>query len=150
MPDLNLKSKAVRAELEEIVDFWLDLGVDGFRLDAAKEFVSGATNANVEILTWFNDMVKSKKSDAFIVAEVWTDLGTYAQYYASGVSCFNFAFGNSDGVPRSSGSDRASRSRRGLRSTTRCPPACRCWAPERSCSSPHRGRPRGPAAGCPI
>ncbi len=98
MPDLNLKSEAVRAELEEIVDFWLDLGVDGFRLDAAKEFVSGATNANVEILTWFNDMVKAKKSDAFIVAEVWTDLGTYAQYYASGVSCFNFAFGNSDGV----------------------------------------------------
>ena len=43
-------------------------------------------------------MVKAKKSDAFIVAEVWTDLGTYAQYYASGVSCFNFAFGNSDGV----------------------------------------------------
>ena len=98
MPYLNLKSEAVRAELEEIVDFWLELGVDGFRLDAAKEFVSGATNANVEILTWFNDMVKAKKSDAFIVAEVWTDLGTYAQYYASGVSCFNFAFGNSDGV----------------------------------------------------
>ena len=98
MPDLNLKSEAVRAELEEIVDFWLELGVDGFRLDAAKEFVSGATEANIEILTWFNDMVKSKKSDAFIVAEVWTDLSTYSQYYASGVSCFNFSFGNSDGV----------------------------------------------------
>ena len=98
MPDLNLKSEAVRAELEEIVDFWLELGVDGFRLDAAKEFVSGATEANIEILTWFNDMVKAKKSDAFIVAEVWTDLSTYSQYYASGVSCFNFSFGNSDGV----------------------------------------------------
>ena len=98
MPDLNLKSEAVRAELEEIVDFWLELGIDGFRLDAAKEFVSGATEANIEILTWFNDMVKSKKSDAFIVAEVWTDLSTYSQYYASGVSCFNFSFGNSDGV----------------------------------------------------
>ena len=89
MPDLKL---------EEIVDFWLELGIDGFRLDAAKEFVSGATEANIEILTWFNDMVKSKKSDAFIVAEVWTDLSTYSQYYASGVSCFNFSFGNSDGV----------------------------------------------------
>ena len=98
MPDLNLKSEAVRAELEEIVDFWLELGIDGFRLDAAKEFVSGATEANIEILTWFNDMVKAKKSDAFIVAEVWTDLSTYSQYYASGVSCFNFSFGNSDGV----------------------------------------------------
>ena len=98
MPDLDLTSKAVRAELENIVDFWLDLGVDGFRLDAAKEFVSGATQANTEILTWFNDMVKGKKEDAFIVAEVWTGLSTYAQYYASGVSCFNFAFGDSDGV----------------------------------------------------
>ena len=98
MPDLDLTSEAVRAELEDIVDFWLDLGVDGFRLDAAKEFVSGATQANTEILTWFNDMVKGKREDAFIVAEVWTGLSTYAQYYASGVSCFNFAFGDSDGV----------------------------------------------------
>ena len=98
MPDLNLNSEAVRSELEDIVDLWLDLGVDGFRLDAAKEFVSGATQANTEILTWFNDMVKGKKEDAFIVVEVWTGLSTYAQYYASGVSCFNFAFGDSDGV----------------------------------------------------
>ena len=98
MPDLNLNNEAVRAELETVVDFWLDLGVDGFRLDAAKEFVSGATDINIEILTWFNDMVKAKKDDAFIVAEVWTDLNTYAQYYASGVSCFNFSFGDSGGV----------------------------------------------------
>ena len=98
MPDLDLTNEAVRAELGAVVDFWLELGVDGFRLDAAKEFVSGSTSANVEILTWFNDMVKAKKDDAFIVAEVWTDLSTYAQYYASGVSCFNFYFGNNDGV----------------------------------------------------
>ena len=98
MPDLNLNNPAVREELEAAAAFWLDLGVDGFRLDAAKEFVSGDNSANVEILTWFNDMVKAKRSDAFIVAEVWADLGTYAQYYASGVSCFNFAFGDSDGV----------------------------------------------------
>ena len=98
MPDLDLNSEAVRAELEHVVDFWLDLGVDGFRLDAAKEFVSGATQANTEILIWFNDMVKGKKEDAFIVAEVWAGLSTYAQYYASGVSCFNFAFGDSNGV----------------------------------------------------
>ena len=98
MPDLNLRSEAVRSELEDVVDFWLDLGVDGFRLDAAKEFVSDNTQANTEILTWFNNMVKGKKPDAFIVAEVWTPLYTYAQYYASGVSCFNFDFGDSSGV----------------------------------------------------
>ncbi len=99
MPDLNLKNPAVQTEFEEIVDFWLDLGVDGFRLDAAKEFYSGAADSNVEVLTWFNDMVKAKKEDAYIVAEVWTDLATYAQYYASGIdSCFDFEFADKDGT----------------------------------------------------
>lgn len=99
MPDLNLGSDAVRAEFEEIVSFWLDMGVDGFRLDAAKEFYSGNPTANVEVLTWFNDMVKAKRSDAYIVAEVWDSLSAYSQYYASGIdSCFDFAFADSDGV----------------------------------------------------
>lgn len=99
MPDLNLGSEAVRAEFEQIVSFWLDLGVDGFRLDAVKEYYSNLTDANVEVLTWFNAMVKEKKPDAYLVAEVWTDLTTYARYYASGLdSCFNFAFADNSGI----------------------------------------------------
>lgn len=50
LPGLNLDNEAVRAELGDIADFWLDLGVDGFRLDAAKEFVSGAIQAST--LCW--------------------------------------------------------------------------------------------------
>ena len=34
-PDLNFDNPAVRAELIHIIRFWLDLGVDGFRVDAA-------------------------------------------------------------------------------------------------------------------
>ena len=99
MPDLNLENEAVRAEMENIVDFWLELGVDGFRLDAAKEYYSDATESNVKVLSWFNDMVKEKKEDAYIVAEVWTEVDVYAKYYASGIdSVFNFAFANSDGL----------------------------------------------------
>lgn len=99
MPDLNLGSEAVRQEFEAIVDFWMTLGVDGFRLDAAKEFYSGNIDKNIEVLTWFNQMVKSKNEDAYIVAEVWNDLATYAQYYESGIdSCFNFEFADKDGV----------------------------------------------------
>lgn len=98
MPDLNLGSEAVRAEFEAIVDFWLALGVDGFRLDAAKEFYSGADEKNIEVLTWFNDMVEEKKEDAFIVAEVWNSMSVYSKYYESGVSCFDFSFADSDGV----------------------------------------------------
>lgn len=99
MPDLNLGNEAVRDEFEKIVDFWLDLGVDGFRLDAAKEYYSDSVDANVEVLSWFSDMVKGKKEDAYLVAEVWNDMDTYAKYYASGIdSCFDFAFADSTGI----------------------------------------------------
>ena len=99
MPDLNLGNQAVRTEFEGIVDFWLNLGVDGFRLDAAKEYYSGSVDANVEVLSWFADMVKGKKEDAYIVAEVWNDMETYAKYYESGIdSCFDFDFADSTGI----------------------------------------------------
>ena len=44
-------------------------------------------------------MVKEKKEDAYIVAEVWTDQNTYAKYYESGIdSCFDFSFADSTGT----------------------------------------------------
>lgn len=99
MPDVNLGNEMVREEYSQIIDFWLDKGVDGFRLDAAKEYYSGNNTANVEVLTWFNDMVKERKSDAYIVAEVWTDMATYGGYYESGIdSCFDFAFAEQSGT----------------------------------------------------
>lgn len=99
MPDLNLENEAVRGEFDDITSFWMDLGVDGFRLDAAGEYQTGQTTKNVEILSWFNSMVKEKSEDAYIVAEVWQDLDIYAQYYESGIdSCFDFAFANADGI----------------------------------------------------
>lgn len=99
MPDLNLYNESLRKEFEKIVDFWLEKGVGGFRIDAAKEFVSGSPSSNTEILAWLTDMVKSKREDAYLVAEVWSDLNTYAGYYASGIdSIFNFAFADNSGI----------------------------------------------------
>lgn len=98
MPDLNLGNEAVRAEFEAIADYWLELGVGGFRLDAAKEYYTGDDTKNIEVLTWFNDMVKSKKEDAYIVAEVWNGMTYYTQYTASGVSCFDFDFADKSGI----------------------------------------------------
>jgi len=37
-PDLNLNNPKVVAELKEAMAFWLDLGVDGFRIDAVAHF----------------------------------------------------------------------------------------------------------------
>ena len=99
MPDLNLQNEAVRREFEQIADFWLDMGVDGFRLDAVKEYVTGSTKDNVEILSWFADYVHGKDPENYLVCECWTEQNTYAKYYESGVdSMFDFAFADKSGI----------------------------------------------------
>ena len=99
MPDLNLENEAVRREFEQVADFWLDMGVDGFRLDAVKEYVTGSVEDNVEILSWFADYVHGKDPENYLVCECWTDQNTYAKYYESGVdSMFDFAFADKSGI----------------------------------------------------
>ena len=98
MPDLNLGSDAVREEIKNIMQFWIDKGVSGFRLDAAKEFYSGKIDMNQEVLSWIQTTATSLKPDCYLVAEVWENFQTISRYYESGItSIFNFAFGNSDG-----------------------------------------------------
>lgn len=99
MPDLNLGSEAVRAEIEDIASFWMDLGADGFRLDAAKEFYSGSPEKNAEVLNWFSTYVIDSYPDAYIVGEVWESRTKIAEYYTSGVtSLFNFPLSQHDGL----------------------------------------------------
>lgn len=99
MPDLNLDSPIVRQEISKIVQFWLDKGVDGFRLDAVTSYYTGNNTKNIEFLTWLTNCVKEKKADAYIVGECWTDSVTYTNYYASGAdSYFNFDFATNGGT----------------------------------------------------
>lgn len=99
MPDLNLDCELLREEIAKITQYWLDMGVGGFRLDAVKEFYSGAPQSNIAFLAWLTDTVKEQKPDAYLVGEAWLDLADYAQYYESGIdSVFNFAFADKDGV----------------------------------------------------
>ena len=99
MPDLNLDNEAVRGEIEEIVSFWLDRGVDGFRLDAVTSYYTDDLNANVSFLAWLNETVKEKSPDGYLVGEAWEDQSVYAQYYRSGIdSLFDFAFAGAEGV----------------------------------------------------
>ena len=99
MPDLNLDSNAVRGEIADITKFWLERGVDGFRLDAVTYYYTGNDAANIEFMTWLNDTVKVVNPDAYIVAEAWTNSATYHKYYASGIdSFFDFDYAGSEGV----------------------------------------------------
>ena len=98
MPDVNFASEALWEEYRQIMEFWLGKGVAGFRLDAAKEFYTGNTEKNVEVLSRIQSMATDIKPDCYLVAEVWENFAQISKYYESGItSIFNFAFGNSDG-----------------------------------------------------
>lgn len=91
MPDLNLTNEKVRSELQDIVKFWLDMGVDGFRLDAVKYYESTGTEDSVKDLKWLYDYAKSIKDDVYMVGECWDSSGVITEFYKSGAdSFFNF------------------------------------------------------------
>ncbi len=98
MPDLNHANQAVRDDIRDIMQFWLDKGAHGFRLDAVKEFYSGNAPANVEVLSWIQETAESIKPDVYLVGEAWDGFGALQQYYQSGLtSFFAFPFGTADG-----------------------------------------------------
>jgi len=93
MPDLNLDDPDMRDEIANIVEFWLDKGVKGFRLDAVTSYYTGYESKNLEFLTWLNNTVKAIEPDAYIVGEgPWGSLAAQiSSYYTTGIdSYFNF------------------------------------------------------------
>ena len=99
MPDLNLDCEELKEEIKSITQYWLDMGVGGFRLDAVKEYYTDSVPDNIEFLRWLTDTVKSQKEDAYLVGEAWVNISSYAQYYESGIdSLFDFSFAGAEGV----------------------------------------------------
>ena len=98
MPDLNLMNEDLRAELKDIAAFWIDKGVDGFRIDAAKHF-EGLIENNNEILNWLYTECTNLNPDFYMVSEVFDSLGSFSQYYGSKTpSIFNFDAGQQTGM----------------------------------------------------
>lgn len=85
MPDLNYDHPPVKEEMFKVVDFWLNLGVDGFRLDAVKYLVEDGnvyenTDGTYQVLEDFNDVYKSNNPEAFTIGEVWSPTATVIPY----------------------------------------------------------------------
>ena len=97
-PDLNWENKKVREEFHAILRFWLDRGVDGFRIDVAhglvKDMAFPDLNANTaeilssskmanhpfwdrdgihEIVQGWRSVLNDYDGDRMMVAEAWVD-----------------------------------------------------------------------------
>lgn len=106
MPDLNYNNPKVWTAIDDVADFWLDKGVDGFRLDAAMHIDDCLTSGgnhddskedSVTHKWWqhFESHVKEKNPDAFCVGEVWPEISmqtTQAKFFGDLDSDFDFFF----------------------------------------------------------
>jgi len=108
MPDLNYgdpaqaETNACFLDLAGSADKWINLGVDGFRLDAVKHICGGINSFNhtsnqTLLKKWYEHCDATYKAaghsdNIFMVAEEWDGHGTEKNYYKSLTSCFEFDY----------------------------------------------------------
>jgi len=93
MKDLNFNNPDVIQEVKDIMDFYLEMGVHGFRIDAAKHLIEGsnATLQNALLLHSFNSYIKEEYPHSFVVSEVFDyQYQLLADYFIGSDSVFNF------------------------------------------------------------
>lgn len=98
-PDLNYDSPLVQKEMLDVVDFWIERGVDGFRLDAVP-FLFEAEGSRCEGLPETHEFLKrlrarvdSHGKDVLLLAEAIQPVDEAAPYLADDElhGAFNFA-----------------------------------------------------------
>jgi alpha-amylase len=92
MPDLNFDNPEVRKEVYEMGRYWLEeIGVDGFRLDAAKHiFPDDRAVDNHAFWKEFKAEMEKIDPDVYLVGEIWANAETTAPYAAGFTAFFNF------------------------------------------------------------
>jgi maltose alpha-D-glucosyltransferase/alpha-amylase len=83
--DLNVGHPAVRAEIARILQFWLDRGVDGFRVDAVSFMVEqAAATDSRDGGFWFLSELCKAAGDAPLMGEVISPPDKYGDYFGDG------------------------------------------------------------------
>ena len=86
-PDLNTANPEVRAEIKKIIAFWLQLGVSGFRIDAAPFIIEQTEPGNadspkdMEFLTELRELVAWRSGDAVLLAEANVEPDVLREYF---------------------------------------------------------------------
>jgi maltose alpha-D-glucosyltransferase / alpha-amylase len=90
-PDLNLANPAVREEIRKIMGFWLELGVSGFRVDAAPFLIerkgsSAARDARRPhtFFRYMRNLLSWRRGDAALLAEANVPMDEITEYVGSG------------------------------------------------------------------
>jgi maltose alpha-D-glucosyltransferase/alpha-amylase len=92
-PDLNFENPAVQEAILEVLRFWLDLGIDGFRLDAVPYlFEEEGTNCENlprthEYLRTIRKEVDSKYADRVLLAEANQWPADVVEYFGNDDEC---------------------------------------------------------------
>ena len=93
MPDLNYDSPKVREEIYKVGRYWLEeIGVDGFRLDAAGHIYPDDRKEDAYAF-WeeFRGEMQKVKPDVYLVGEIWGKPEKLAPYLNGLPSLFNFS-----------------------------------------------------------
>ena len=77
--------------------YYLDMGIDGFRFDAAKYIYFGDDVRSAAFWDWYIGQLRAIKPDVYTVAEVWDGPSVIARYYSS-TNCFDFTASQSGGM----------------------------------------------------
>lgn len=96
MPELDFDNEEVRQLVVDIAKYYLDMGVDGFRFDAAKYIYYGEEQRNADFWIWYMGKLREIKPDIYTVAEVWDSDSLTFPYFAS-TNCFNFSMSQTSG-----------------------------------------------------
>jgi maltose alpha-D-glucosyltransferase/alpha-amylase len=89
-PDLNIKHPEVREEIKKICAFWLQLGVAGFRMDAAPFIVEETEPGNpnppkdMDFLTELRGHIQWRRGDAVLLAEANVEPDQLVSYFGDG------------------------------------------------------------------
>ncbi len=97
-PDLNIANPKVREEIRRIMGFWLELGVSGFRLDAARHVIEikgveeeAEVESPYEYLQQFRNFLQWRNGEAILLAEANVTAEEMNVYFQNGVHMlFNF------------------------------------------------------------
>lgn len=96
MPELDFSNGSVVEKMKQVAEYYLDMGVDGFRFDAAKYIFLGEEKRNVEFWNDYIGYLREKNSDIFTVAEVWAH-DSITEPYFTATNCFDFTMSQLSG-----------------------------------------------------